>query len=233
MKIGEAQIEFKVEEAAREKLRGLNIGYCCFVDAQTQKTNPLVDQTITAASRTVAERYKDTTRIADDAVIKGIRALFSKVGLDPTKERPSGEALIRRVVGGQGLYRINSVVDINNVISLLSGCPCGVYDLAKIEGNTITILVGKPGDRYEGIGGKMMNAENRILTADDKSIFGGPTADSARTCVTLETKEVLMLIYHPASAPMEVLKEAMQNAKTHMQRATGGREECSGIYQIV
>ena len=226
------RIGFRVEEGARERLHGLNLGYCCFADVRTRKKNSLVDQAIAAASRSVAERYGDTTKIAEDEVIKGIRALFYKAGLDPTKERPSGEALIRRVVGGQSLYRINSVVDINNTISLLSGCPCGVYDLARIEGDMVTILVGKPGETYEGIGGKKMNAENRILTADAKSVFGGPTADSGRTCITLETKEVLMLIYHPASAQMEILKEAMQNAKIQMQRATGGQEEYSGIYQI-
>ena len=226
-------IKFRVDEKSEAKLQGLNLGYMEFRTVKIQKKNPLVDQAVTAASKIVTEKYRgDTTKISEDPVVRGIRALFSKVGLDPTRDRPSGEALIRRIVGGQGIYRINSVVDTNNVISILTGCPCGVYDLGKIDGETITLAVGLMGQTYGGIGGRTLTAENRIVTLDSQSIFGGPTADSERTCITLDTNAVLMLIYHPATAPAEILASAMQDAKKQMERATGGREVDSGIFLV-
>ncbi|MEW5997043.1 MAG: phenylalanine--tRNA ligase beta subunit-related protein [Candidatus Micrarchaeota archaeon] len=226
------QMAFKVDEGARERLKGLNLGHMSFTGVKVQKKNPLVDQAVDSACRKVRERFADPSKISGDSVIQGIRTLFSSVGLDPTKERPSGEALMRRVVGGSGIYRVNSVVDINNVVSLQTGCPCGVYDIGKIEGETVTVSIGSPGQTYAGIGGKPMNAENRIVTIDSNSIFGGPTADSGRTCITLETSEVLMLIYHPAGTPIELLVRAMEEAKKQMERATGGKQVNSGIFSI-
>jgi len=223
---------FAVEEGSKQKLAGLSVGYIYFRGVRTEKSNPAVDMAIASASRAVAERFSDTKSIAEDPVIKGIRAVFSKAGLDPTKERASGEALIRRIAGGQGLYRINAVVDANNAVSLLTGCPCGVYDLEKVEGDTVTLLVGGSGQAYEGIGGKQLNAENRILTADAKGIFGGPTADSGRTCITLGTKEVLMLIYHPPGAPKEMLAGAMKEAERLMKEAAGASVLRSGVFSV-
>ncbi|MFH0737576.1 MAG: phenylalanine--tRNA ligase beta subunit-related protein [Candidatus Micrarchaeota archaeon] len=221
-----------VEESTREKLAGLGIGCIHFIGVRTEQNNSIVDQAIKEASRSVSNRFKDTKSISDDPVIKGIRAIFSKAGLDPTKERASGEALIRRIVGGQGLYRINTVVDTNNVISLRTAYPCGVYDMAKLEGETITLTIGQPGQTYEGISGKPINVENRIITSDAKGAFGGPTADSRRTCITLGTKEVLMLIYHPASVSADILKGAMKDAAMKMKEATGATTCYEVIFSV-
>jgi len=220
---------FQIDPESKTKLTGLSLGYICFTGVKTEKRNEIIDQEISAASHAVKERFKDTKAIADDLMIKGIRSVFSKAGMDPTKERASGEALIRRIVGGQGIYRVNTVVDTNNVISIRTGCPCGVYDLDKVEGGTISLIVGRSGETYEGIGGKPLNAENRILTKDGKGFFGGPTADSARTSIMPATKEVLMLIYHPASSSSEILGETMKLAIMKMGQTTGAKAEDSGI----
>ncbi|MDD5171552.1 MAG: phenylalanine--tRNA ligase beta subunit-related protein [Candidatus ainarchaeum sp.] len=166
--------------------------------------------------------------IPEDATIRGVRALFSQAGTDPTKDRPSGEALIRRIMAGKGLYRINAAVDVNNIVSILSGCPCGLYDLDRIEGDTITVFVGAPGTIYEGISGKSVNGESRIITSDSRSVFGGPVADSKRTCVTSETKNLLMLIYFPTTAPKEKLDKAMTTAIALMSHCCGATATASG-----
>ncbi|MDO8339623.1 MAG: phenylalanine--tRNA ligase beta subunit-related protein [Candidatus Burarchaeum sp.] len=233
--MAEAQVrrmEMRVDDSSRSKLRGLDIAHIMFRNVQVLKTHPLVDEAIRAASKDAGKRFGEGRALYEDPVLKGIRALFSQVGLDPTKERPSGEALIKRVLDGKGVYRINTVVDANNAVSIRTGAPCGVYDTDKFEGDAITFSVGGPGTNYDGIGGQKMNGDKRILTSDSAGIFGGPTADSKRTCITLDTKGVLMLIYFPSSASRDVLMEAMKNAIGLMEKVTSGKAEYSEVFSI-
>lgn len=223
-------MDIRTEEASTGRLSGLRIGYIVYDSIHVAKASATVDALVEAALNDARARFPGTDSISKDPVIRGIRRLFSNAGTDPTKERPSGEALIRRVVSGQGLCRINCVVDANNAISIMSGCPCGVYDLGRIKGG-IVVAVGKEGDSYEGIGGRTVNACGRLVTRDEESIFGAPTADSKRTCVGPETKNLLMLIYH-FDAPPESLASAMEHAKKAMESATGGRRSESGIYEV-
>jgi len=229
---GMERFSFKTKGPSEERLKGLTLGYLLFTRVKNEKSNETIDSTMEAASNVLKKRFPTAESILEDTVVSATRKLFSSVGRDPTKERPSGEALIRRVVKGKGIYRINTVVDINNVISLLTAFPCGVYDAAKIEGGTITILLGTPGLEYEGLGGRKVEAENRILTADSKSVFGGPAADSARTQVTTETKEVLMLIYSPPGIEIPMLKATMEKASLLMQHASGAQEAYRGLHTI-
>lgn len=224
-------IRFRVQAEDKVRLAGLSIGYVVFENAHAEKDSYVIDEALEAAIAKLRGRFKGTESISEDAVIKAVRKLFSGVGLDPTKERPSGEALIRRAVDGNGLYRINTIVDVNNLISMTTGYPCGVYDLDHIKG-TIRILVGRAGGMYIGIGGREMSTENRILTRDDISIFGGPTADSERTVVGLNTKNVLMLIYHPEGAPGRLLGQAMKEAEEKMKEVCSASVRETGTYQI-
>lgn len=221
---------FKLDENSADALAGLNLGYVYFTGVTNSSANPLVDEIIGEACRRVMEKFKDADA-SQDPTLKGLRSFFSHLGIDPTKDRPSGEALIRRVLGGKGLYRVNAVVDINNAVSLLTGCPCGVYDAEKISDDTVTITVGRSGQTYEGIGGKLVNGEGKILTADASGVFGGPVADSKRTCVRPETNEVLMLIYAPKPVESELVDEGIAKAIERMQKATNAHAEYSGVFR--
>ena len=46
------------------------------------------------------------------------RALYRRFGVDPTRVRPSSEALLRRLKKGDPLPRINSLVDVANAMSV-------------------------------------------------------------------------------------------------------------------
>ena len=223
-------VTFKLDENEADALNGLDLGYVYFTGVTNSSVNPLVDEIIGEASRHIMEKFKDKDA-SQDPTLKGLRSFFSRLGIDPTKDRPSGEALIKRVLSGKGLYRVNAVVDINNAVSLLTGCPCGVYDAEKISGDTVTVTVGRPGQTHEGIGGKPVNGEGKILTADASGVFGGPVADSKRTCVKPVTKEVLMLIYAPKPVEPELLNEGMSKAIRYMQMATKANAGYSGVFR--
>src|SRR5262252_5432906 len=78
-------------------------------------------------------------------VTAAVRTMYKRVGLDPTKTRPSSEALLRRVRRGDPLPRINSMVDVCNWCSLEFQLPYGLYDAANVEGD-IELRLGREGE---------------------------------------------------------------------------------------
>ena len=112
--------------------------------------------------------------------------MYRRIGLDPTKTRPSSEALLRRVRKGDRLPRINSLVDICNWCSLEFQLPYGLYDLATIE-PPIDLRLGAEGEEYEGIRKDVVHVAGRMTLADARGPFGNPTSDSARSMVTPST----------------------------------------------
>ena len=133
-------------------------------------------------------------------VVSAVRTMYKRVGLDPTRTRPSSEALLRRVRRGDGLPRINSLVDVINWCSLESQLPFGLYDADRLEG-LATLRLGRPGEEYAGIRKDVVHVEGRLVLADAAGPFGNPTSDSARTMVTPDTTRALVVIFVPAGLP--------------------------------
>src|SRR6185436_358178 len=124
------------------------------------------------------------------------RSLYKALGLDPTKVRPSSESLTRRVLKGEALYRVNTLVDALNLCSLRHQLPFGLYDLDAVQ-PPVVLRRGAPGESYEGIRKGPVNVEGRPVLVDAAGPFGNPTSDSARTAITLETRRALVVVYAP------------------------------------
>lgn len=126
--------------------------------------------------------------------VKGSRAAYKAFGRNPGRYRVSSEALLRRVRRGDALYTINSVVDVNNLLSIESGLSVGSYDLDQIHG-TITFRKAEKGEGYTGIGKDFLDMENMLVLADEEGIFGSSMSDSTRAMVKEQTKNVLLVLY--------------------------------------
>lgn len=126
--------------------------------------------------------------------VKGSRAAYKAFGRNPGRYRVSSEALLRRVRRGDALYTINSVVDVNNLLSIESGLSVGSYDLDQIHG-TITFRKAEKGEGYTGIGKDFLDMENMLVLADEEGIFGSSMSDSSRAMVKEQTKNVLLVLY--------------------------------------
>ncbi len=126
--------------------------------------------------------------------VRGSRRAYQAFGRNPGRYRVSSEALLRRVRRGDELYHINSVVDVNNLLSVTSGLSVGSYDLAKIQGNAV-LRKGEAGEGYAGIGKDFLDMENMLVLADDDGIFGSSMSDGRRTMVTEQTHSVLVVMY--------------------------------------
>ena len=131
--------------------------------------------------------------VLESAAIEATRRGYKALGKDPARYRGSAEALLRRVIAGKGLPRINNVVDIINLVSVESRLPIGLYDLDHVSGE-IVFRSGRAGETYKGIGKYDLNLEGLPVFCDALGPHGSPTSDSERTMVTEATKRVLGII---------------------------------------
>lgn len=141
--------------------------------------------------------------------ISATRLAYKACGKDPNRYRPSNEQLTRRAVQRKGLYRLTALVDIINLLSLASGYSVGGFDLDAIEGDTLTLGIGRHEEPYHGIGRGLLNIEGMPVYRDNTGGVGTPTSDEERTKLTDQTQRLLMLVnmYGPDMPPAET--EAM------------------------
>ena len=157
------------------------------------------------------------------ADVAAVRTMYKRVGLDPTKTRPSSEALLRRVRKGDPLPRINSLVDVCNWCSLEFQLPYGLYDAAHVEGD-IELRLGREGESYPGIRKDDVHVAGRLTLADARGPFGNPTSDSARTMVTTATTSAIVVVFAPAEMNGARLAHVLDATVARMGEFTGCRE---------
>jgi DNA/RNA-binding domain of Phe-tRNA-synthetase-like protein len=162
-------------------------------------------------------------RINPPVETTAVRTMYKRVGIDPTKTRPSSEALLRRVRKGDTLPRINSMVDVCNWCSFEFQLPYGLYDAAQIQGD-VTLRIGREGESYPGIRKDDVHVGGRIALVDTRGPFGNPTSDSARTMVTTATTRALLVVFAPREVDVARLARVMDTTSERMQQFTGCRE---------
>lgn len=126
--------------------------------------------------------------------IAATRAAYKACGKDPNRYRPSCEAMCRRLVKGDSLYRTSTLVDIGNLASIASGYSLGIFDRDKIEGDTLTLGVGREGEPYEAIHRGELNIAGMPVLRDAVGGIATPTSDNARTSITPEVKRLLIVV---------------------------------------
>lgn len=135
-----------------------------------------------------------TESLKDMTSIQATRRIYKLCGKDPSRYRPSGEALVRRVLQGKWLYQVDTLVDLINLASMKYGYSIGAFDADKFSGDTLTLGIGKEGEPYEGIGRGMINIAGLPVYRDAVGGVGTPTSDHERTKVSLSTTRLLVLV---------------------------------------
>lgn len=143
--------------------------------------------------------------------IAATRAGYKRCGKDPNRYRPSAEALRRRLFKGQVLYRVSTLVDIVNLLSLRTGCSIGAFDVQRISGG-LEWGIGEEGEPYEAIGRGSLNIAGLPVVRDEAGPIGTPTSDHMRTRLTLETSTLLLNVnsFQGRQTLPEVLDEATE-----------------------
>lgn len=188
-------------------LFGIKLGVIEFDELKIVKQNEVLTKEISTYCSNLSKTYSSTAEATDR--LKITRSLYSSLGIDPTKTRPSSEALLRRVLKGKSLYNINSLVDICNLCSLHFLLSLGLYDRDKIVGETIKLRKGKSGENYAGIGKENINITGKFALVDKIGPFGNPSADSYKTKITLETIRALFVVFVPFKYEQKMLNEKL------------------------
>src|SRR5271156_1052424 len=208
-------------------LPGVKLGV---VEADGLRVVP-VDEGLAKLMDEISERKRNeftVESLAEAPAVRAVRGMFREWGMDPSKYRPSSEALLRRVVQGKGLCRVSNVVDIGNLGSLETGWPFGCYDRSKI-GPPVALRHGAAGEKYEGIGKQTWHLEGRPVLADPAGPFGSPISDSTRSMITESAKEIMIVIYAPARVPDASLNLAMTRLKERLAHFASASEVRSEI----
>jgi DNA/RNA-binding domain of Phe-tRNA-synthetase-like protein len=189
------------------ELPGVALGILEADGVRVELARPDLAQVVAKIAGEIQQSFSLETLAEADST-RAVRAMFRTWGVDPSKYRPSSEALMRRVVQGRGLYQVSNVVDIGNLGSIENGWPYGLYDRDKIA-PPILFRHGAAGEIYEGIGKRMWHLTGRPVLADRNGPFGSPISDSTRTMVTEFTKNVLAIIYAPERTPDNRIESAL------------------------
>lgn len=206
-------MEVQIDKILKDSCK-VNIG-CLFYKTCVIRTNSelwdYIDNVV------IGEIQKKFTleNLTEQTNIKTSREAYKSLGKEPSRYRVSSEALIRRILQGKGLYKINNVVDTNNLISIETGYSVGSYDLEKLQGN-INFRIGKAGEKYQGIGKEMINIEKLPVFVDDIGPYGSPTSDSTRAMITEESKEILTVLISFNS--IKGLEESVALAKEYLKK---------------
>jgi len=196
------------------------VGLLVLEGVSVRASDPDLDAEVYRTCGSFRERYGEG-KSSEVPGAADARTLYKALGIDPTKTRPSNEALLRRALKGETLYRINTLVDALNLVSLREQLPFGLYDLDRVK-PPVTLRKGTPGEGYEGIRKGFVNVEARPVLVDTGGPFGNPTSDSARTMITLEARNALVVAYGPAGYSPGRLNAVLDATAETLVRFCGG-----------
>lgn len=171
-----------------------------------------------------------TDTVKDISAIAATRRVYKACGKDPSRYRPSSEALIRRVLQGKQLYQIDTLVDLINLASITYGYSIGGFDAEKFSGDTLSLGVGREGEPYEGIGRGMLNIAGLPVYRDAIGGVGTPTSDNERTKMGLATRRLVALV-NGYDGNEETVRATAQLIIRLVERFCNGRNARYFIYR--
>ncbi len=152
-------------------------------------------------------------QLKNDPIVRAYRDFYWSINIDPTKQRPAGEALLRRILRGNKLWEINSFVNAYNLASAMTRLSLGAYDLAKFE-LPLKVRMARPKETFRGIGMKEAKPlkPTDILLVDNKDVPLSicPYRDSDDTKVDVTTKNVLLIAYGVPGIEESVIRESLE-----------------------
>ena len=203
------------------------VGLLVLEGVSVRESDPALDAEVDRTCASFRERHGGG-KSSEVPGAADARTLYKALGIDPTKTRPSNEALLRRALKGETLYRINTLVDALNLVSLRTQLPFGLYDLDRVR-PPVVLRKGKAGEGYDGIRKGFVNVEARPVLMDLEGPFGNPTSDSARTMITLSARNALVVAYAPAGYNLGRLNGVLDATAKTLVRFCGGTRADSRI----
>jgi len=181
-------IDIKVDERIGAACPQMRIGAVSATVVNSETSDELWAEMQLAASE-ISSRYQ-LLEINQRPAVAATRRLYKALGKDPGRYRMAAEQLCRRIIKGQGLYRLTTLIDITNFVSFKSGYSVSGLDADKLMGPVLTLGVGEAGELYHGIGRGELNIENLPVYRDAVGGCATPTSDEERTQLDISTTHI-------------------------------------------
>lgn len=186
-------MEIQISQKIKQLVNDFQLGVVHYQNIQVSESPQMLKGRLRLFQESLYFDYADK-KITEIPAINEWRKLFKTIGTDPSRYRPSSEALYRRVQKQQYLDYVNSAVDLNNFLSLQYQIPLGIYDVKQIKGN-VSIEIGTDQATYLAINGRDVSMAKKLVSVDENGPFGSPYVDSKRTAVSTSTTDALHLVY--------------------------------------
>lgn len=217
-------LKLVIDEEVRDRFPDLNVLLMELDSVKVLEYSEELERFKSEIYDKLRKRYK-LESLKDDPLVKTYRNFFWRIGIDPTKIRPAAEALLRRILSGRGIPRINTLVDSYNLASAESGIALAAFDSEKIDGDMI-MRFAKEGEEFIGIGMRKPKTlrGGEIVVADSSRLVAiYPYRDAEYSKVTLKTEKVCLMICGVPGIRIEVLKNAGRLAADYILRFCGGK----------
>jgi len=138
---------------------------------------------------------------SDDVTRDAVRALLRHGGFKPAgRSKPASEYLVR-AVGDGALASINAAVDVCNIVSLHSGLPISVVDLAKAKPPFRTAIAPAGSSYVFNASGQAIDLSGLLCLYDADGPCGNAVKDAQRTKTDASTTQTLTIIWGTTAIP--------------------------------
>ena len=216
-------MNLRINVQLKTRFSDLTVLTCNVKDVKVEKQNVELKKFKDEITEKVKEKY-DLNSIKNLPTFRAYRAFFWRVGVDPTKNRPAAEALIRRVLGGRTIPSINTLVDAYNLASIKTEIALAAFDANKLKGDLLMRFAEKR-EKFLGIGMEkhMLLQGGEIVVSDSEKLVAiYPYRDADSTKITEKTKNVMLLVCGVPGIGEETLQRAAQVALEYITRFCGG-----------
>jgi DNA/RNA-binding domain of Phe-tRNA-synthetase-like protein len=222
------QIQVNWSGEVKKKFPELSICIGTINNVHNEKENEQIKQLRQTVYNEVKAKY-DIETLKDNPTVRSYRDFYWKLDIDPTKTRPAGEALLRRVLHGEELPHISTVVDAYNLASMKTIVPISGFDVGPLN-LPFQVRFAKNGEVFTGIGmTKPMILTGKILVlADEKqALCIYPYRDCDSTKITLQTKNAMIVGYGAPAITEQQLKETVETTLDYIRQVAGGEVEAT------
>ncbi len=216
-------MNLKIDAQLKTRFPDLTVLTCNVKDVKVEKQNVELEKFKEEIMKQVREKY-DLDSVKNLLAFRAYRDFFWRVGIDPTKNRPAAEALVRRILGGRTIPCINTLVDAYNLASIKTEIALAAFDANKLKGNLLMRFAEK-GEKFLGIGMEkpMLLQGGEIVVSDSEKLVAiYPYRDADSTKITEKTKNVMLLVCGVPGIGEETLQNAAQVALEYITHFCGG-----------
>jgi DNA/RNA-binding domain of Phe-tRNA-synthetase-like protein len=216
-------MKITIQPLLRERFPGLKVLVSSVEGVRVEEKNSELELFKGEVVNEIKATYHIAT-VKDVPVFRAYRDFYWRIGIDPTKNRPAAEALIRRVLAGKTLPVINTLVDAYNLASIKTCISIGAFDSERVRGDLV-LRPAREGEEFMGIGMDepvVLRGGEPVVSDSEKLIAIYPYRDAEDTKVTLSTRDVILLICGAPGIGEDILKNAARTTTSYITRFCGG-----------